>query len=198
MWGHSELLVVALGRLRRIMEQPRLHHRLLAPSQEEVLTLAKTGRQDPQQPLAQSHGAIEIGFCRHPQPRVVGGPTVRAMQRPPSNDVRVIERQIQAIFEALLEVGCVTGMLVYASRHEASAEALVDRVLDTLLKWQRKVTPRRRERGVDHRLRDAVIDDVKESNRLARMAQLARKRINWRALDKPAEIKNRHLRTSCR
>ena len=90
-----ERLVVGHRRLWRVVEQPHLHHRLVAGTQEIVGRHVEADREHPQQALAEREQFLKIGPGGFAQPRTVRRrPAVGAVQRPCRNHVRVGQRQL--------------------------------------------------------------------------------------------------------
>ena len=102
---HAERLAVDDCRLRRIVKQPHLHHRLGAELQKIIHRHAEAHCKYAQQSLSQLHCLSEIGLGSLPQPWTFRWPTIRTMEWQPGRDFGVAERQVDADFIAFLEIG---------------------------------------------------------------------------------------------
>src|SRR5271166_5324653 len=172
----AECLVVGHRRLRWVMEQSHLHHRLGAERQEIVARHVEADRKGAQQALAEIDGVREIGFRRLAQPRTFLRPAVGTVERQARDHVGIGERKIDADLVALLEIGREARVLVDALRHEAAPETLVHAVGETLCLRQIEIAPRRREHALADRRGDAVVGDIEEADGFAGVAQLLRQR----------------------
>jgi hypothetical protein len=67
------------------------------------------------------------------------------MQRPSTEDVRIVNGQINHEVEAFVPIRRVAVLLIDALRHKAPLVFLVDLVIEALIKWQGEVASRCRE-----------------------------------------------------
>ena len=171
--GGRELAVGRVRRPRRIADQPGQRDR---PRPVEVLEIVvrqvQGGGERRQQAEAEIPHGREIGFDGRAEAREVG-PDVGTVELA-GGHVGIVERDVEAEIEALLEVGdaLALGMADLLER-EVAARELVDPDLHALFQRPGKEPLGLGEGAGDHLLGNAVADGVEEPDRVAGPRDLA-------------------------